>query len=106
MPDETTLISLDTNHVYTVRTYDKKAAAKKRAAKKLASKPAITTAVVEPVTVAKPVIAPKPTPARSSAGGDAHIEDLLRAAASALGFGRALEVIQAERERLRAVLGA
>ena len=41
-------ISLDTNHVYTVRTYDKKAKTKKRAAKKLASKSAITTVVVEP----------------------------------------------------------
>ncbi len=103
-------MKLDTNHVYTVRTYDKRAKTKKRAAKKLASKSAITTAVVEPVTVVKTFVAPKPeavpTPARPSAAEDDRIEDLLRAAASALGFGRALEVIQAEQARIRAMLGA
>lgn len=85
--------------VYKVRGYDKKAKAKKRAA---AKKPAITPAVVKPVTVAKPAA---PVASRAPAG-TARIEDLLRAAASALGFGRALEVIREEQARLMAVLGA
>ena len=101
-------MSFTSSLVYAMRGANAgKAATKKRAAKKLAVKPATTPAVVEPVVVTKPPVTSKPTAVPTgAAAGDARIEDILKAAASALGFGRALEVIQAERERLRAVLGA
>ena len=87
--------------VYKVRGYDRQAAKKRAAAKRAAVTPPANSAA-GPVTKPRAV----PSGARSTATGDAHIENLLRAAASALGFARALEVIQAEQTRLRAILGA
>jgi uncharacterized protein (DUF433 family) len=100
-------MKLDPAVVYKVRGQDKQAAKRKGAAKKLTASSAAVTPLITPPVPSKPV-APTtrfPAPALTPAG-DARIEELLRAAASALGFGRALEVIQAEQARLRAVLGA
>ncbi len=65
-------------------------------AKKPYSKPTITA--VE-VSTAAPIF-PKPTSTTSA------LEDVLRAIAAELGLGRAVEVLEGERARVRAVIGA
>jgi N-acetylmuramoyl-L-alanine amidase CwlA len=76
--------------VYNVRGQDKTAAKKSASSKKTPSKP----------TTSKPASTIVNTKSISSS-----VEDLLRAAASELGLGRAIEILQGERARVRAVLG-
>jgi hypothetical protein len=74
-------LKLAIGYVYSVRAGGKKG---KGAAKKAVSKPASTTG------------------ARSSTS---KLEDLLRAAGAELGLARAIEILQGERARVRAVIG-
>jgi hypothetical protein len=45
------------------------------------------------------------TVARTTSGSHSRTEELLRAVAAELGLGRALEILQGERARVRGVLG-
>ncbi len=89
-------LKLDAPYVYKVRGYDKATASKKaRASKKSASKPAAVT---------------KPSTSKTTTSNGTHragttVEDLLRAVAAELGLGRAIEILQGERARVRAVMG-
>ena len=94
-------ITLDANYVYSVRGQDKAAAKKKRAAKKLA---ASTPMVTKTSATSKPT-APKPPTSNGTRPSGSSVEDLLKAAAAELGLGRALEILQGERARVRAVIG-
>jgi hypothetical protein len=82
-------IKLDVGYVHDVRGYDRMKAKKKRAAKK-ASTLAVTNGPLTPV----------PAPASDNA------ENLLRALGAEIGLGRAIELLEAERARVRAVIGA
>lgn len=83
-------IKLDTTYVYKVQSRSKPTAqAKKLPAKGAAPVPAVKSAVL-------------PIAAKSS-GSSA--DDLLRAVAAELGLGRAVEILQSERARVKAVLG-
>src|ERR1035441_5145207 len=78
-------IKLDASYVYNVRGYD---AAKKRVTKHAARR-ATTPRKGAPV--------PRPVTTTSKA------EDLLKAVAAEIGLGRAMEILEAERARVRAV---
>lgn len=76
-------LELDTSYVYNVRGYD---AAKKRATK-------------QPTRARKGVAVPRPVATTSKA------QDLLIAVAAEIGLGRAMEILEAERARVRSVIG-
>ena len=71
-------IKLDPSYVYNVRGYDKATANKKGRASKNGTQ---------------------------SSGSASSVEDLLKAAASELGLGKAIEILEGERARVRSVLG-
>ena len=75
-------IKLTEGYVYNVRTYDKKAGKQGAGAR----------------TAAAPVV-------RSIASGSST-ESLLRAVAAEIGLGRAIEMLEVERSRVRAAIGA
>jgi len=85
-------IKLDVNYVYTVRAEQKKSFRKEARAKAVAGTASSKTTSI---------------PKRASNGSRpvGSVEDLLRAAAAELGLGRAMEILQGERARVRAVLG-
>jgi hypothetical protein len=83
-------VKLDAAYVYRVRAMDKTA----RKAKRAAAKATVSTSLA--VNGALPSVA---SPATSSSA-----EDLLRAGAAELGLGRAVEILERERARVRAVL--
>jgi D-alanyl-D-alanine endopeptidase (penicillin-binding protein 7) len=80
-------IKLDASYVYNVRGYD---AAKKR----------VTKQAARATTPRKGAGVPRPVVTVSKA------EDLLKAVAAEIGLGRAMEILEAERARVRAVIGA
>lgn len=90
-------ITLDANYVYKVRGADKAATKKKRAAKKLAASIPVVTKTSKP-TASKPVTSNGTRPSGS-------VEELLKAAAAELGLGRAMEILEGERARVRKVIG-
>ena len=92
-------VSLATTYVYNVRGQDQKAAQKKKAAKKLAASTPVA------VKTSTPKTAPKVTSVTPKTSSASSVEALLLAAAAELGLGRALEILQGERARVRAVLG-
>jgi hypothetical protein len=91
-------VKLDANYVYTVRGYDKRASKKRRATKKAASENPAATAPTATASISKPST-------NGTHRADTKVEDLLRAAAAELGLGRAIEILQSERARVRAVIG-
>jgi hypothetical protein len=84
-------VKFDANYVNRVRAMDKTARKKKRVTVKT------TTSTPTPVNGAAP-------PVTSLAKPTSSAEDLLRAVAAELGLGRAVEILQGERARVRAVL--
>ena len=94
-------LKFDPSYVYKVRGYDKATASKKAPASKKtpSSKPAVTT----PAAPASTSKATAPNGTHSSSG--AKVEGLLRAVAAELGLGRAIDILQGERARVRAVIG-
>jgi hypothetical protein len=105
-------IKLDVNYVYAVR---REAAARKGRKvdpkKSAASKPVVSTKTGTPTEVATPeaVASPsKPAPSNGTrpSGSATSVEDLLRAVAAELGLGRAMDILEGERARVRAVMGA
>ncbi len=85
-------IQLGTHYVYRVRGADKVTRRDKRAAaKRTTSKLTSVNGAARPVTSSAP---------------SSSIEELLRAAAAELGLGRALGILEGERARVRAVIGA
>jgi len=84
-------IKLGWRYVYNVRASDKATRKAKRAAAKA------TIAMTAAVNGAATSVA-LPAPSSST-------EDLLRAVAAELGLGRAVEILEGERERVRAVIG-
>jgi hypothetical protein len=98
-------VILDANYVYSVRGQDKAAAKRKRAAKKLAKTSTSVTPTATSTKTSKPTT-PKPASNGTGASGSSSsVEDLLKAAASELGLARAIDILQGERARVRAVLG-
>lgn len=92
-------VELSVTYVYNVRGGDKTAAKKKTAKKGTASKqPTPSSTATKTRAVTKPTASNGSRPSGS-------VEDLLRAAASELGLGRAIEILEGERARVRAVLG-
>jgi hypothetical protein len=85
-------VKLNASYVYNVRGYDKALASKQTRA---ARKSATTTPAVAST-------APKASRPSSPASS---VEDLLKAVAAELGLGRAIEILQGERARVRAVIG-
>jgi hypothetical protein len=84
---------LDVNYVYKVRGYDKTTAKRKSTARRpVGKKPAAKTATTKPA-------------ASDVRPSDAKVETLLRAVAAELGLGRAIEILQDERARVRVVIG-
>jgi hypothetical protein len=83
-------VKFDARYVYRVRAMDKTA----RKAKRAASKMSTTTAVNGVASSDTPAVRPS-----SSA------ENLLRAVAAELGLGRAVEILQGERARVRGLMG-
>jgi hypothetical protein len=79
-------MKLDATYVYNVRGYDKTMAKKQRQPAKAA--------------------APSASEANRSSRSASAVEDLLRAVAAELGLGRAIQILQAERARVHAVIGA
>ena len=75
-------LKLDPAYVHNVRGYDRTAA--KQARRRTA--------------------APKSTASSGIRTADANVENLLKAAAAELGLGRSIEILQAERARVRAVI--
>jgi hypothetical protein len=96
-------ITLDANYVYKVRGADKAAAKQKRVAKKAASTPVVTktSATSKKTPVSKPMASNGTRPS----GSASSVEDLLKAVAAEIGLGRAMEILQGERARVRAVMG-
>lgn len=84
-------ISLTENHVYSVRSVDKRAK-KKSAAKTNAPKPAVTAAAVVHGSATAPKVSTK-------------AETFLKAIAAEIGLGNAIAVLQSERARVRELLG-
>jgi hypothetical protein len=89
-------IALSENHVHAVRAKDKANATKKRK------------------RVTRKTVAPKPSALAATNGSDSSpavasnrssVEGLLRAVAAEIGLGRSLEILTAERARVRAVIG-
>jgi hypothetical protein len=80
-------IKLGWRYVYNVRASDKAARKKNRATSTTSSKPASTNGTLPSVTPWRPN------------------EDLLKALAAELGLGRAVEILCAERARVRAMIG-
>jgi hypothetical protein len=78
-------VKLDATYVYNVRGYDKTAAKQKRTARGTSTGSKSTS--------------------RSAHHSDAGVEALLKAVAAELGLGRSIEILQAERARVRAVIG-
>jgi len=93
-------IKLDPSYVYNVRGYDKTAAKTKTVAKKGSASQQPTPSSTTP----KSAPASKPTPSNGSRSSGS-VEELLKAAAAELGLGRAIEILHAERAKVRAVLG-
>jgi hypothetical protein len=93
-------IKLDATYVYNVRGYDKKVSKKKRAAKKL-----VNASAPVAVKTATPKAASKATTVTPKTSSASSVEELLKAAAAELGLLRAIELLQGERARVRAVLG-
>ena len=94
-------IAFDASYVYKVRGYDK-ATANKQAR---TSKKSAASAPVKVPMVTK-TINPKPVPGNATRPSvTTSIEELLKAAAAELGLARAIEILQGERARVRAVLG-
>ncbi len=94
-------IEISEGYVYSVRSQDAKAASKKKGtapkkstAKRVSKKPSTTSNK-----------SPKPTASNGMGASGSSVEELLKAAAAELGLGRALEILQGERARVRAVLG-
>jgi hypothetical protein len=94
-------IEISEGYVYSVRSQDAKAASKKKGtapkkstAKSVSKKPSTTSNK-----------SPKPTASNGMGASGSSVEELLKAAAAELGLGRALEILQGERARIRAVLG-
>jgi hypothetical protein len=83
-------IYLTENHVSAVRSQERA----KRGQKRVATARPVVQKPVVPVTVT-----------HASGGTSARVEDLLKAAAAELGLGRAIEILQGERARVRAVIG-
>jgi hypothetical protein len=88
-------IALSENHVHAVRAKDKANAAKTR-------KPATRKAVAPKLAV--PVAANGSAPSGAAASTASSVEGLLKAVAAEIGLGRALEILTAERARVRAVI--
>jgi hypothetical protein len=86
-------LELDVSYVYNVRNYDRARKGPMKTTDKAASQPAGGSGS----RTSSPRLTT--TAARSS------VEDLLRAAAAELGLGRAIEILQAERARVRSVIG-
>lgn len=86
-------ITLDVNYVYSVRNEQTKAFRKEARAKAEAL-----------VATRKTSTAPK-TVSNGSRSSGSSVEDLLKAAAAELGLGKAIEILHAERARVRAVIG-
>jgi hypothetical protein len=86
-------MKLTANHVYNVRSYDAAKGTKKSAGKK-----ASVIMKVGPAPVA-------PTVAKTNGSSSSRVEDLLKAVATELGLGHAIEILQGERARVRAVIG-
>jgi hypothetical protein len=89
-------IKMDIKYVYNARAYD--AARASSGAKPAAPKPVVAKAVA-------PAPSPAPTVvARATGSGGSTLEDLLRAVAAELGLRRAVEMLEAERARVKALL--
>jgi colicin import membrane protein len=93
-------IEISENHVYGVRSQDKKSASTKARA---STKSTAKTVSTKPTTISKK--SPKPTASKGTGASGSSVEELLKAAAAELGLGRALEILQGERARVRAVMG-
>jgi hypothetical protein len=92
-------IELGVTYVYNVRGQDKTAAKNKTVKKGTASKQSTPSSMTRTVASTS-----KPTPSNGSRSSGS-VEDLLKAAAAELGLGRALEILEGERARVRAVMG-
>jgi hypothetical protein len=84
-------VKFDARYVYRVRAMDKTARKAKRAAVK--------------TTTSTPAHANEVRLSAALSAASSSNEDLLRAVAAELGLGRAVEVLQGERARVRAVIG-
>jgi hypothetical protein len=82
-------VKFDASYVYRVRAMDKTARKAKRPATR---------------TTASTIAAVNGAPPNAKLRTTSSVEDLLRAVAAELGLGRALEILQGERARVRAVL--
>jgi hypothetical protein len=92
-------IKFDVKYVYNVRTYDK-TGAKKKPAKAPATRPSAPTVKPTPKRATPRNGAPVPRPITTASSA----EDLLRAVASEVGLGRAIELLQGERARVHSIL--
>jgi hypothetical protein len=92
-------LKLEASYVYNVRGQDK-GGKKARTSKKGSS-----TARTASTPAAKTPAITKPTASNGTRSSGSSVEDLLRAAAAELGLGKAIEILQGERARVRAVLG-
>jgi len=92
-------IKFDDTYVYKIRRAAEKKGAGKPVVNKMASKKAVATSKETP--------APKPVGTNGSrpSGSASSVEDLLRAVAAELGLGRAMEILEGERARVRRVIG-
>ena len=79
-------IKIDAGLVYNVRGYDKSKGRTKRGATKVRATPRMGASVPRPITSTR------------------SAEDLLKAIAAEIGLGRAIEQLQGERARVRAIL--
>jgi hypothetical protein len=92
-------VKLDVRYVYNVRGYDK-TKGKKKAAKARAPATKATAPTARPTRAASRTAPSVPRPITSTRSA----EDLLRAVAAEIGLGRAIEQLQGERARVRAIL--
>ena len=100
-------IEISENHVYSVRSQDKKAASKKARASQQTTPKAVST---KPTTTSQKSTKPTTTKTPkvttvSPKTSSSSVEELHKAAASELGLGRAIEVLQGERARVRGLMG-
>jgi hypothetical protein len=94
-------VEISETHVYGVRSQDKKSASKKKGAAPKKS----TVKTVSKKTTSTPKESPKPRASNGTGASGSSVEALLLAAAAELGLGRAIELLQVERARVRGLMG-
>jgi hypothetical protein len=99
-------LRFDQHYVYRVRAIAKDWAKKQTVGRRPASAPVVTTPET-PKTTSMPPVEPVAVsmPAPTSASSRSTLEDLLRAVAAELGLGRAVEMLEGERTRIRGLIG-